>query len=554
MAKIQENPEWVQEILDGYDSGASSQFVLYGNTSDNFLCPLDPSNLEGEACLTKYLQEILGKERTRITVNLDPAYENIEVTGNRPDLTQELFEITKSRPGRSLDSLNAFLLLLSNLPGSEPNPVTIFINNAEYLLGEEEPDKGALMLKAWSNDPHFLKENPLIILVTQSLGPLHSIITKNSRVTKIEVPYPDQTQIRKLFSRREVFYPSAFEKLKTEQEKDAAALAMAGTPLHALDSLIKKKDFQKEPLQLCDLAKSKRRIVETESRGMIEFLNPKGLKLDDLCGKANSAIAEQFKSDIILWNQGKINSIPNGILIIGPPGTGKTYILRCLAGSTDIPIAQINNFRGQYSGDAESNLELIFRLLKTLPQVYVFIDEAEQELGGRSQGGHDGGLSGRIYKAFATQMSDITNKGRMCWVLATSHPHLLEPDLKRPGRIDIKIPILPCENKVAGKILLAEIARKEKLNFEEALINENLIPDLLTPGGATTIAQEVNRRKLKNTAEASDLDTLHTVLKNYQPPNHQKMVALTAAAITESSSKEFIPQGFLDNPIYNPDI
>jgi AAA+ superfamily predicted ATPase len=533
-------PAWLSALCDSYNSDATNLFTLYGNTSDSFLLK------SGEGNIRQYLQEGFGTRKNEVTLHLDPS-SGIRLEGSSTESKVVIDAFLEKHPlpsniSQLIETAHQFLLFLTNLTAHYP--ATVFINNPAYLVGKENKAPDALLIKRWSEDPRFLKEMPLIVLIAEELSPLHELILKNSRIEKIEVPYPGKAEILELFARRLPMYPAAFQEMDTLEKKDSAAEAMVGTSLSSLDRLIKKQAYKKEPLKLSDLAATKRTLVAQESRGMIEFLEPKG-SLDDLTGASGNAVKEQFLSDIALWNSGKTFRIPNGILLVGPPGTGKTFLLRCLAGSTNIPIAEIKNFRGQFQGESEGNLELIFRLLRSLPQVYVFIDEAEQSLGGRQEGGTDGGLSGRIYSKFATEMSNLDNKGRMCWVLATSHPHLMEPDLKRPGRIDLIIPLLPCENALTAETMLREIATKKGLSLNKPLHN---IPELLTAGAATTLIDDVLRRKDKGRALESDADTLNHVLANYQPRDPAKMIFLTKMAIKESTSKEFIPDAFLQDP------
>ena len=132
-----------------------------------------------------------------------------------------------------------------------------------------------------------------------------------------------------------------------------------------------------------------------------------------------------------------------GYLLCGPVGTGKTFLVECLAGEAGVPVVKLKNFRDRWVGSSEGNLEKIFRLIRALGRCMVFIDEADQTLGKRDSGSNDSGLSGRIYSMIAQEMSDSGNRGRVLWLLASSRPDLIEVDLKRPGRIDVKVPLLP---------------------------------------------------------------------------------------------------------------
>ena len=90
-----------------------------------------------------------------------------------------------------------------------------------------------------------------------------------------------------------------------------------------------------------------------------------------------------------------------GYLLCGPVGTGKTYLVECLAGEAGVPVVKLKNFRDKWVGSTEGNLEKIFRLLQALTRCFVFIDEADQALGSRDPAANDSGFSGRIYSMMA---------------------------------------------------------------------------------------------------------------------------------------------------------
>jgi hypothetical protein len=521
------NP-WLRTIAENYNSQACKAFLLYGNVSDIF--PFEKDGKTSDLSLKDFLTEVIGSRH--IIIHADPASGIVIEKGS--EYSEEGASLLADDGGLGImERLHRFLLYITNLKAHQD--VTVHITNAAHLLGERGEAKGGLLLKRWTEDPQFTDRGILIFLISEGLKDLHPTVVENQRIQKVEVPYPNAQEIEVFLQNRKPSYPMA---LKAEDLK-RMSMAMAGTSLHSLLGLVKRSEYGKRPLEFKDLEAAKKVIVEQESRGLITFLTPKNT-LADLAGSHSRAVQDQFEGDIALWNQGKSDLIPNGYLIVGPSGTGKTFFLRCLAGSAGIPVMMINNFRDQYQGQTEANLELIFRLAKSMPRVYLAVDEADQSLGGRSQGTSDGGVSGRVYSQFTQQMSNLDNKGKICWILLTSHPQNLEVDFKRPGRCDVRIPLLPCESPEAGAKLLKEIGRRAKLELGEGAL-EN-VPDLLTPGGATTIVEEAIRLKAKGKAEASDIQTLNKLLAAYQPPNPQKMWELTRQAIKESSSKDFIPK------------
>lgn len=522
------HPEWLQRIFDSYNSGAKNVFLLHGNTQDIF------QGAKTTLSLRDYLTEQVASRE--IIVHADPA-EGLRVIQGGDFLGD--YAVGSNAP---LADVGRILLFLANLP--EAHHAAVIVTNAGYAVGKDNNPFDSLLVKRWAEDPHLRRDKPFVALITGSYHEIHPIIRDCNRIETQEVPLPNPAQIDRYLKANEQTFPKALAGTQEEPLHKSLVDALCGTSMEGLESLLKKQEYSKKPLRPEELGGLKRTIVTRESRGMLEFL-PTTNTLADLSGETISAVRAQFEGDIALWKTGGIDLMPNGYLLCGPPGTGKTFFVRCLSGSAGIPVIKINNFRGEYQGATESNLELIFRLAKTLPRAYLFIDEAEQWLGSRSQSSSDGGVSARVYSYFAQEMSNPENRGRLCWILATSHPHLLEIDLKRPGRIDVKIPLFPSNGPTEGKKLLSEVCKRKGIVLSD---NPGRIPDLLTPGAADSLAAEIIRQKIKNNA-ANEADLIRSVLENYQGPNEEKTRSLIQAAVEESSSMEFIPKSWKEQQV-----
>src|SRR5262249_40542041 len=190
-----------------------------------------------------------------------------------------------------------------------------------------------------------------------------------------------------------------------------------------------------------------------------------------------------------------IAAMPKGYLLCGPVGTGKTYMVECLAGEAGVPVVKLKNFRDKWVGSTEGNLERIFRLLQALGRCYVFIDEADQAIGRRDAGNSDSGLSGRIYSMLAEEMGNSSSRGKVIWILASSRPDLIEVDLKRPGRLDVKIPLFPTTSARESFDLICALCKKRGISIDDKdyATVEGLVPLLLTPGAAEALAVKIYR-------------------------------------------------------------
>lgn len=210
--------------------------------------------------------------------------------------------------------------------------------------------------------------------------------------------------------------------------------------------------------------------------------------------------------------------MPKGYLLCDPVGTGKTFMVECLAGEARVPVVKLKNFRNKWVGSTEGNLERIFRLLQAFGRCYVFVDEAVQAIGRRDSDGNDSGISGRIYSMLAEEMGNSNSRSKLIWILASSRPDLIEVDLKRPGRIDVKIALFPTTNTRESFNLIRTLCTKREVKLEDADFAslEPLVPLLLTPGAAEALAVKVYRQV--RTSKDTPLDALRACLTDYQNP------------------------------------
>jgi len=205
----------------------------------------------------------------------------------------------------------------------------------------------------------------------------------------------------------------------------------------------------------------------------------------------------------------------------------------------------MKNFRDKWVGSSEGNLEKIFRLIHALGRCYVFIDEADQALGRRDGSSGDSGVGGRIYSMLAEEMGNSANRGKVIWVLASSRPDLIEVDLKRPGRVDLKIPLFPTTTPREGFDLLRMLCAKRGLAIKEDSFAslQSCIPSLLTPGAAEALVMKVYRQVRTSTTSLDDvfLECLTEYQNPIAPEVMQFQIQIAAA---EASALEFVPQIF----------
>lgn len=538
-------PAWAAELALAYESGAHGQFLLYGNVHDRF--PLHDSKGERLVNLYRWLEaELLAGFAVLFSYDLGNGL-RIERGG---ELLQEwpggreLLEGPPREPLAAVEAVGRYLRYLANLHdlGRAPPPaVACLLRGADQLLpggpawGREQ---GALttLVRDWAGEPPFADLPFASFLIADNLADLHPLIAYNPRTLRLRLPLPEPAALERALRVLQTRHPAA---LPASADLPATAATLAGVTVAAVEGLVKRRAHQGAPLAAADLMEAKKGLVEREAGGLVEFIESRRT-LADYYGQP--ALKETLRQDMALWRAGDLRALPKGYLICGPVGTGKSFLVECLAGEAGVPVVKLKNFRDRWVGSSEGNLEKIFRLVRGLGRCLVFIDEADQSLGRRDVGAGDSGLSGRLYAMLAEEMGAADRRGRSIWLLASSRPDLIEVDLKRPGRVDLKVPILPTVTAAEGAALLGALfARYDlPLSAEELAAAGPAIPTLLTPGAAEALAVKAYRlARLQRLAPAA---ALTACLADYQPPVPPDLLeAQMRIAIREASDLAFVP-------------
>jgi ATPase family associated with various cellular activities (AAA) len=544
-------PSWARELIAEYESGAASQFILHGNTNDRLLLPLASGAELGS--LTDFLTRVL-LPRFDVVLSHDLAAgirveKGGEIFQQWPTLKQ-LGQLPKD-PRGAIEALTHYLRYVVNLQrvgSAAPRPlqVGVFLRAATLLApsmrGSYSVDLNALALniREWASDPSLADHSIASFLICENVSDLHPVIATNPRASRIMVPLPSGEELRGVLGALAARHPVALAEFKGNLDRPADYLV--GATLSAVESMLRIKQHQKTPIRQADLAELKKQLIERDANGLIEFVES-DRSLADFHGQ--DRVREWLEQDIALWNQNDLKAMPMGYLFCGPVGTGKTFLVECLAGSAGVPVVKLKNFRDKWVGSTEGNLETIFRLLHALGRCIVFIDEADQALGRRQADTGDSGVGGRVYSMMAEEMSDTRNRGKIVWILASSRPDLIEVDLKRPGRVDVKIPLLPTQTPEDGFALLRALCKKRGLDLGkdqfEAL--KALIPDLLTPGAAEALA--VKAYRLSRTKNLGAIESLRACLSDYQPPVRPEVIQFQIdIALNEATDIAFVPERF----------
>ena len=247
-------------------------------------------------------------------------------------------------------------------------------------------------------------------------------------------------------------------------------------------------------------------------------------------------------------------SMPKGILLVGPPGTGKTMLAKAVAGESNVPFFSISGseFVEMFVGMGASKVRDLFKQAKEKAPCIVFIDEIDA-IGQKRNSGQLGGNDEReqTLNQLLTEMDGFEGNNGVIILAATNRPESLDPALTRPGRFDRRVPVELPDLKGREDILKVH-AKKIKIAED---VDFNKVARMASGASGAELANIVNEAALRAVrdgrrfATQADLEeSIEVVIAGYQKKNaimtdHEKKVvsyheighALVAALQTHSA-------------------
>jgi len=465
-------PAWAEEIRSAFTSGTASVFLLHGlrdltRFGDAYL-PL-PEFLHRAFCGGKrtVLYDIgsgihfPGPDDEREF----KAFLEVRAARGEPPLVMR----DSYQPKLAVPVLQDYLL--------SRNGVALIIDFVDKLFPAQEnrfmsAEERRLLaaVRAWATDPRLQRRNNFVLMLAESLADVHEdLYTRGGGTGIVEIPFPDEAQ-RLNFANHAL--DSTAPDAEAEQLSDAdlgisrevLAQTTNGLSLTQIGAMLRTAQAEGEPLGLARVASWKRKAIEAEIGDLVEFTESR-FGLDAVAGVDRQ---KQLLLDTVrALERGQTDLVPKGILLIGPPGCGKTFCMQCFARDCGIPFVELRNIFSKYVGSTEANLEKLFHYLVALAPIFVFMDEFDQSYGRRVTSDSDSGVSRRVFGMFNNFLSDDSHEGKIIFGAATNRPDLIDHSTMRAGRFDLKIPfLLPDEE--AREAILRVTFKNLGVSFEEA--------------------------------------------------------------------------------------
>ena len=275
-----------------------------------------------------------------------------------------------------------------------------------------------------------------------------------------------------------------------------------------------------------------------KSNAKVYVKSAEGIKFADVAGEDE---AKENLTEIVnyLHDPSKYQeigaSMPKGVLLVGPPGTGKTMLAKAVAGEANVPFFSMSGseFVEMFVGMGASKVRDLFRQAKEKAPCIVFIDEIDA-IGQKRSGGQYGGNDEReqTLNQLLTEMDGFESNNGVIILAATNRPESLDPALTRPGRFDRRVPVELPDLKGREEILKVH-AKKIKVAED---VDFNKIARMASGASGAELANIVNEAALRAVragrrfATESDLEeSIEVVIAGYQKKNailtdHEKWI------------------------------
>ncbi len=265
-----------------------------------------------------------------------------------------------------------------------------------------------------------------------------------------------------------------------------------------------------------------------KSNAKIYVQSTHGIRFDDVAGEDE---AKESLAEIVdyLHNPSKYTdagaSMPKGILLVGPPGTGKTMLAKAVAGESNVPFFSISGseFVEMFVGMGASKVRDLFSQAKEKAPCIVFIDEIDA-IGQKRSGGAMGGNDEReqTLNQLLTEMDGFESNNGVIILAATNRPESLDPALTRPGRFDRRVPVeLP---DLKGREAILQVHAK-KIKIAED-VDFNKVARMASGASGAELANIINEAALRAVRNGrtivtqADLEeSIEVVIAGYQKKN-----------------------------------
>ena len=405
-------------------------------------------------------------------------------------------------------------------------------------------------LQHWASDLEIRRHKHIILLLTHNTFDIHPNLTVNPEIPRIEIPFPDGTQrLHFIEYLHAISDPSSQMRASLGNERDRESLAheTIGLNLFGIHDVVQQAETAEQKVGGEPLMRYRRESLKAFSHGVLELGETYANASNDgwYVMSAIKDIADGMKNR-------DLRRVPRGMLFLGPPGTGKLYFAKGLAGEANMTFVQLRYASqvgeitvniNENGNTYERNLNAAINFIRGISPTVVFIDEIEQASPRTTVHPEE---QQPFPQSLVNAMSDTSLHGRVIWVGASSRPDLMPQIFRRYGLFDTKLIMLPpiAEGRIEILKIYCHGQTENDINLR-ALVGDS-DTDGLTSRDLFLIVQRANniaKRTGRETLTEADLrQALDDFIPDYSP---EMQLFMGLLALREANSVIMIPEALL---------
>ena len=596
-------PKWfLNGIVSRFKAGISSVFILHGDIT--CLVPNPYADTETQwpyIPLNEFLSRVFDERGMVIFYNIASGPRFLV-----PEMEKTFRKMTELEKEDDASAEDPVAAAKAELAAKRPTPrepelclpliekllkkmgnVALIVESAHFVVPESS---GPLLtsnerahierFRNWAQDSGMKKRRNIVLLFTDLVSKISGELRQSSsRISAVFIPKPSPEERKKYLerltkgsqTRQEIKRQIKMLEKKSKRDKakeddikkeigdlerrlegfpsvfpvpddfnvDIFVNATQGMSLRQILEIFRLSVQTERPVDLLYAKEKKKEILNSEYGDVMEVMDP-DWGLDDIGGLEGPK--KYFEEVMDAIKRGEIRAIPQGVMLMGPPGTGKTALVEALAKGAGYNFVKMKNARSMWVGQSEERTERQQQGLWALAPAIVMNDEADLGEANRDAPKGDSGVSERILQSWMKFRSDPKIQGKIIMIDCTNRPDRMDAAMKRSGRSDDRLPLLmpSADERVP---IFAVMFRKYKI--ATSIIDFRPYADL-TDGLSGADIRKIVLDSFKFSARQSkkevDDASLREAIADFIPSASQSDIDLmTLMAVSESSSRRLLP-------------
>ena len=411
----------------------------------------------------------------------------------QPDLAADLATILKEAATERASSLVTLTLVAELLRlvsrvrarGVPVRPLVVVVDQAESLLpAGDAPHLAPLDREAVKVFSDLLRDDGIwaeaetadvypdvIVLLTATAAELNRKIAPLPKTVHVTVPLPDEATRAAFVRSRLAGLGAPFVELAPGYALERFVADARGLTVRALDDLLTaaRRDPSAFSIDRAAIVGAVNTILQERLGPIIKLVDPDH-GMEEVVGfrrlKARLAALRRRFDDP--------DRAPAGITVVGPNGSGKTFMLEAFARDTDRTVITLSQIRSEWYGKTDVFAEMFEAGVAAFGRILILVDEAHVAFGSiHSRDTHE--TEARLTRHMIQMIDDLSYRSRIVWALITTRPDLLDPDFVRAGRCSLFVPVFDPEGDDAREFAAFVVRRLAKAGIRLTAAERGLL-------------------------------------------------------------------------------